>query len=189
MAFICVLIWLWLIFFVIVLCLQVLLELMECWVFRAFWEGGLVLWIRWVLFFGFILIGAKNDFCFSINVSAVPLCKWYLCGVLLLHFGVYLGIVWVGWPPPPRRFNSCVKAFGVRVASSVGMLLGWDFIFLNVYCAFVVCCIRIMLFWVIRCWSSGLVCCCVGICGVVEMWKVVVQAGWEVVDIYNEMGR
>ncbi len=80
-------------------------------------------------------------------------------------------------PPPPRRFDSCVKVCGVRVTSSVGrMLLGWDFTFLNVHCAFVVWSIRIMFFWAVRCWGSGLVCCCEGLCVIVVMWEGVVQA-------------
>ncbi len=56
----------------------------------------------------------------------------------MLYALVCLGIVWDGCPPP-RRFDSCVKSSVVGVASSLGgLLLGWDFTFLSVYCAFVV---------------------------------------------------
>ncbi len=135
---------------------------------RTFWRGGLVLWIRWVFLFGTFLLGAKNVFCVSISMLAVPLCKRFSCGMLLLTFDVCLGIVWDGCPPP-RRFDPCVKAIGVRVTGWVGMLLGWDFVFLNVDCAFVECCICILLFWDVRCCSSKLVCCCEGMCGIVVL--------------------
>ncbi len=95
--------------------------------------------------FGTFLLGAKDGFSVSISVSAVPLCKCFFCGILILTFGVCLGIMWDGCPP--RRFDPSVEAIGVGVAGWVRMLLGWDFVFLNADCAFVVCCIRIVLFW------------------------------------------
>ncbi len=48
----CVLTEFWLMLFVLGLCLQVLLELMECREVQKFWDASFGLWIPWVLLLG-----------------------------------------------------------------------------------------------------------------------------------------
>ncbi len=52
---------------------------------------------------------AENDLCASLSVSAVPLCKGYVYGMLLLNFDVCLGIMWDGYPPPPGGLTRVLR--------------------------------------------------------------------------------
>ncbi len=110
LVFMCVLNELWLILFVLVLCLQVLLEVMECWVVQILWDAVFGLWIPWVLPLGPFLPRAEIYLCAPLSVLEAPLCNCFFVAVCLYYFlPSVLGLCGMA-VLPPRRSDSCVRS-------------------------------------------------------------------------------